>query len=98
MAPPKASASPAPGPLGRGSRNRVAGSLYDWCRNNRDLGHVFSQEELLDTDIIPNRDITVLLSSVQHLVASHLFKLHDRTGGTIGWELVDQEKAKRYTR
>ncbi|KAK5198255.1 34-kDa subunit of RNA polymerase III (C) [Exophiala xenobiotica] len=96
MAPPKATASPAPGPLGRGSRNRVADSLYDWCRNNRDLGHVFSQEELLDTDIIPNRDITVLLSSVQHLVASHLFKLHDRTGGTIGWELVDQEKAKNY--
>ncbi|KAL6252857.1 34-kDa subunit of RNA polymerase III (C) [Rhinocladiella similis] len=96
MAPPKSTASPAPGSLIRGGRNRVADSLYEWCRKNYDFGYVFTQEELLQSNIIPNKDINVLLTSVQHLVVSHLFKLHDRQGGTIGWELIAQEKAQNY--
>lgn len=96
MAPPKSTASPAPGSLIRGGRNRVADSLYEWCRKNYDFGYVFTQEELLQSNIIPNKDINVLLTSVQHLVVSHLFKLHDRQGGTIGWELIAQEKAQKY--
>ncbi|EXJ87506.1 hypothetical protein A1O3_04466 [Capronia epimyces CBS 606.96] len=94
--PPKVAASPTPGFLPRGGRNRIAEALYEWCRKNHDVGHVFGQEELLSAGIIPNRDLSILLSSVTHLVDNSLFRLHDRAGGTIGWELVDQEKAKNY--
>ncbi|EHY57238.1 hypothetical protein ABEF92_005739 [Exophiala dermatitidis] len=97
MAPPKvASASPAPGPSSKG-RNRLAEALYAWCCKNYEVGHVFGQDELLSAGIIPNGDLSMLLSAVTHLVDNALFRLHDRTGGTIGWELVDQEKAKNYT-
>ncbi|KIV82503.1 hypothetical protein PV11_04607 [Exophiala sideris] len=97
MAPPKINASPAPGPSGRGDRNRIAEALYDWCRNNHDYGHVFLQNELLDADIVPNRDVQILLSAVQYLVQGQRFRLHDTNGGTIGWELVDPDIAKNYT-
>lgn len=97
MAPPKTIASPAPGPSQKGPRNRIADSLYAWCRKNHDVGHVFSQEDLLRAGIIPNKDLQILLSSVQHLVKSALFRVHDRLGGTIGWALVEEEKAKKYT-
>ncbi|KIX07735.1 uncharacterized protein Z518_02389 [Rhinocladiella mackenziei CBS 650.93] len=101
MAPPQNPSSiansPTPGPSMKGGRHRTAEALYAWCQKNREIGHVFSQEELLSAGIIPNRDLQILLSSVEHLVNNSLFRLHDRSGGTIGWELVDQEKAKNYT-
>ena len=100
MAPPKKTTAASPAPpvaSSSGSRNRTAEALYEWCRKNHDLGYVFTQDELLDAGIVPDRDMAILLSSTQHLVNTALFKLHDRAGGTIGWELVDQEKAKKYT-
>ncbi|EXJ83644.1 hypothetical protein A1O1_07268 [Capronia coronata CBS 617.96] len=96
MVPPKVAASPTPGPLQRGGRNRIAEALYAWCQKHYEVGHVFGQDELLSAGIIPNQDLSILLSSVTHLVDQSLFRLHDRIGGTIGWELVDQEKAKNY--
>lgn len=101
MAPPKITAtappaSPTPGPSTDAVRNRIAEALHSWCQTNFDFGYVFSQDELLDAGIIPNKDIRILLSAVQHLTGQNLFKVHDRTGGTIGWELVDQERANKY--
>ncbi len=97
MAPPKnAVASSTPGPLVKGGRNRIADALYAWCVKNYPVGHVFGQDELLEAGVIPDRDLMILLSSVRHLVDNSLFRVHDRQGGTIGWELVDQEKAKKY--
>ena len=98
MAPPKTNASPAPGPSVKGARNRIAEALYDWCRNNHGYGHVFSQDELLDSDLIPDRNIHTLLPALQHLVLKSLFRIHDRLGNTIGWELIEPEKAKKYIR
>lgn len=95
MVPPKAATSATAGASQRG-RNRIAEALYEWCRNHYEVGHVFGQDELLSAGIIPNGDLSILLSSVTHLVDNSLFRLHDRAGGTIGWELVDQEKAKKY--
>ncbi|KIV95911.1 hypothetical protein PV10_03511 [Exophiala mesophila] len=94
---PKITASPTPGPSGfnRG-RDRVADSLYAWCRQNYDPGYVFSQEELLSAGIIPEQKIEILLSSTQHLVQRALFKIHDRSGGTIGWELVEEAQAANF--
>lgn len=98
MPPPLHSASPTPGPSGvRRGRDRIAEALYAWCIQNHDAGYVFSQDELLNAGIIPDKKLEILLTSTQHLVNRALLKLHDRIGGSIGWELVEEEKAKKYS-
>lgn len=94
---PPVSASPTPGPSGfSGKRDRIAEALHAWAIKNFDPGYVFSQDELLNAGIIPDQKLEILLTSTQHLVNKSLFKLHDRVGGTIGWELVEETKAKKY--
>jgi hypothetical protein len=89
-----AMASATPG----GSRDRVAEALHSWCKSNRDIGHVFSQDELLRSQAIPNNDLKVLLEAVQNLVSKNLFRTHDIKGAnTIGWELISQERAEKYS-
>ncbi|KAJ9616532.1 34-kDa subunit of RNA polymerase III (C) [Cladophialophora chaetospira] len=101
MAPPKkkATASPTPGPSTAAAPpapNPVGEALYAWATENEDPGYVFSQQELLGAGIIPNADVNLLLPTVDYLVKKSLFRLHDRVGGGIGWELVDAEVAKNY--
>lgn len=80
-------------------RDRVAEAVYEWCSKNHQIGHVFSQQDLLASTLIPNDDLKILLAAVQHLVAKSLFRTHDikGSGGGIGWELVSQERAEKYT-
>ncbi|RMZ86357.1 hypothetical protein DV736_g6419, partial [Chaetothyriales sp. CBS 134916] len=79
-------------------RDRVADALYEWCRTNQAVGHVFNQEDLLSAGVIPNRDLKVLVSSAQNLVNRNLFKIHEikNSGGQLGWELVSEERAASY--
>lgn len=98
MAAPRSSAQPTPGPSNGQHRDRVAEALYSWCLENYDVGHVFDQNALLSSPVIPNRDLNVLLTSSNHLVAKNLFKLHDiKATNVLGWELVSQERAAKYT-
>ncbi|KPI38697.1 DNA-directed RNA polymerase III subunit RPC6 [Cyphellophora attinorum] len=79
------------------SRDRIAEALYEWCRNEKPVGHVFNQDNLLDSGIIPNRDGNILMTAIQHLTRKNLFRTHDVKGtGGIGWELVSQERAANY--
>ena len=96
MAPPKkTTASPTPGPSAAASgRNLTGDALYTWCTQNYEPGYVFTQTELLGAGIIPNQELPILLTSVDYLVRKSLFRVHDRAGGGIGWELVDPETAK----
>ena len=94
--PPKISASPTPGPSRLpGKRDRIADALHAWALTNHNPGYVFSQDELLNAGVIPDKKLEILLTSTQHLVNRALFKLHDRSGGSIGWELVEEEQAKQ---
>jgi hypothetical protein len=97
MAPPKkATVSPTPGPsTAAAARHLVGDVLYVWATDNFDPGYVFSQQELLGAGIIPNADVNLLLPTVDYLVKKSLFRLHDRAGGGIGWELIDPEVAKK---
>ena len=97
MPAPPPSASPTPGPSNAQHRDRVAEALYSWCLENFDIGHVFDQTALLASPVIPNKDLNVLLSSSNYLVAKNLFKLHDiKATNVLGWELVSQERAAKY--
>jgi DNA-directed RNA polymerase III subunit RPC6 len=91
-----ATASPAPAAsTSGGSSNRVADALYSWATLNYEAGHIFAQDELQNSGIIPNSDVQVLLDCVSYLVHKSLFRVHDRHGGNIGWELIDAEVAKK---
>ncbi|OAP56293.1 hypothetical protein AYL99_09472 [Fonsecaea erecta] len=97
MAPPKNTTALGPDPSTAASlRDRTAEALHAWCCKNYDFGYVFSQAELLDAGIIPNQDLQILLSSVEYLTKNSLFRVHDRAGGGIGWELVNPDVAKDY--
>lgn len=80
-------------------RDRVAEALYEWCSKHHEIGHVFSQQDLLASDIIPENDLKALAAAVQNLVGKSLFRTHDikGSGGGIGWELVSPERAEKYT-
>lgn len=79
------------------ARNPVGDALYAWALENFEPGYVFTQQELIETDFIPNQDVQILLSAVDYLCRKAFFRLHDKSGGGIGWELVDPETAKNYT-
>ena len=97
MTAPHSLASPTPGPSNAQPRDRVAEALYTWCLENYDIGHVFDQNALLASPVIPNKDLNVLLTSSNYLVAKNLFRLHDiKTTNVLGWELVSQERAAKY--
>ncbi|KIW87058.1 uncharacterized protein Z519_12355 [Cladophialophora bantiana CBS 173.52] len=99
MAPPKnTTTSSGPGPSTTAPvRHPTADALYAWCCSKYAYGYVFSQAELLGAGVIPNQDLQILLSSVEYLTKNALFKVHDRAGGGIGWELVDPETARDYS-
>ena len=98
MAPPKKTAkSPTPGPSTVAPAFTSLGdTIYTWAAENHDPGYVFTQQELLDTGFVPNSDVGLLLPAVEYLVKISRFRVHDRASGSIGWELVDPEVAKKY--
>lgn len=79
-------------------RDRVAEALYEWCCKNHEIGHVFSQQDLLASNLVPSDDLKILVAAIQNLVGKSLFRTHDikSSGGSIGWELVSQERAEKY--
>jgi hypothetical protein len=85
--------------MGSAPRDRVAEALYEWCCKHHDIGHVFNQQDLLASNLIPGDDLKILVGAVQNLVGKSLFRTHDikGSGGSIGWELVSQERAEKYT-
>ncbi|OAL29146.1 hypothetical protein AYO20_09299 [Fonsecaea nubica] len=88
MAPPKTVPAPDPGPSTVGPvRDRTAEALHAWCCQNYEYGYVFSQTELLGAGVIPNQDLQILLSTVEYLTKNSLFRVHDRVGGGIGWDV-----------
>ena len=79
--------------------SRVATNLYNHCREHFGIGNVVNQQDVLNTNLIPGRDLKILLDAANYLVGKHLFKLHDVRGPgktTLGWELISPENAGKY--
>jgi DNA-directed RNA polymerase III subunit RPC6 len=96
MATPHVTASPTPGPSDDPGCGLIADAIYEYCREYHDPGEILVQEHLLKPDIIPSKDLNILLQVCQHLVDNHLFKTHEIKGGGIGWKLVTRESAENY--
>ena len=96
MAASHATASPTPGPSSPSRYTLIADALYDYCRANHASDTLLVQEHLLKPDIIPNKDLSILVQSCQYLVDQHLFKTHEIKGGGIGWKVVAIESAELF--
>lgn len=85
----------AAGPSNTG-KNLIGDALYEWARETQDAGYVFRQQELLDSGLIPNNDLKILLEGLQYLIARRLFKPHDIKGSqAAGYELVEEAAAAK---
>ena len=74
----------------------IADAIYNHCRENHGPDDLLQQDDLLKPDIIPNKDLDLLLQVCQLLVNQHLFKTHDVRSGGIGWKLRTKEIAEKY--
>lgn len=97
MAPAKSTASPTPGPSTSKTNDvrPTAAALYNWCQANFDEGHILSQNDLLGGDIIPNKDMDLLMKVVQSLIDQRLFRTHELRTGGIGWKIESQANAEK---
>ncbi|KAL8850557.1 MAG: hypothetical protein Q9221_004514 [Calogaya cf. arnoldii] len=73
---------------------QIQNALYARCAS-LPAETVFSQHDLLDLGIIPNRDIKLLLQCTQELTSEGLFKLLTRDGRAC-WRIVKKEDAQKY--
>ncbi|ROT39493.1 hypothetical protein SODALDRAFT_308846 [Sodiomyces alkalinus F11] len=70
-------------------------ALYDACRSNGDEDNLYSQYDLLDLGIIPNRDPQMLLKVVQSLTNDKLLIAVSAQGG-LAWRWRPRAEADKY--
>ncbi|KAM5355321.1 hypothetical protein ACJ41O_001967 [Fusarium nematophilum] len=69
-------------------------ALYDRCRESG--VDMFSQDELLRLDVIPNRDLMLLARVVQSLSDDKLFITMREASGQVLWKWRDAQEAHKY--
>ncbi|PTB37902.1 uncharacterized protein TrAFT101_005225 [Trichoderma asperellum] len=67
--------------------------LYDRCREEGDM---FSQDDLLRMEVIPNRDLLLLARVVQSLSDDKLFITMREASGQVLWKWRDKQEAHKY--
>jgi|SRR5687767_13387041 DNA-directed RNA polymerase III subunit RPC6 len=66
--------------------------LYERCK---ELGEMFSQDDLLRLDVIPNRDLKLLIEVVQALSNDKLFITMRDASGQVLWKWRDAQEAHK---
>lgn len=91
------SGRPSAGPSGTAPlKSPVGDALYEWARTNHKAGDVLTQQELLDSGLIPQQSLQLLLEAVKYLLSKRLFKAHDIKGQQgAGYELVEEVAAAK---
>ncbi|KAL7793158.1 RNA polymerase Rpc34 [Trichoderma ceciliae] len=67
--------------------------LYERCREEGDM---FSQDDLLRLEVIPNRDLLLLARVVQSLSDDKLFITMREASGQVLWKWRDKQEAHKY--
>ncbi|KAG9258211.1 RNA polymerase Rpc34 subunit [Emericellopsis atlantica] len=70
--------------------------LYDKVRETGREDDLFTQEDLLALDVIPNRDMVLLAETVQALSDDKLFVTMREAGGSFSWKWRDAQEAHKY--
>ncbi|KAH6669636.1 DNA-directed RNA polymerase III subunit RPC6 [Plectosphaerella plurivora] len=71
-------------------------AIYEAMRENGEEDRLYSQYDLLDLDIIPDRDAQLLLKTVQSLTNDKLLVVVSVSGG-LAWRYRSREEAKKYS-
>jgi DNA-directed RNA polymerase III subunit RPC6 len=69
-------------------------AIYEAMRENGEEDRLYSQYDLLDLDIIPDRDAQLLLKTVQSLTNDKLLVVVSVSGG-LAWRYRSREEAKK---
>lgn len=81
-------------PSGVSSPKELRNALYGRCASFEE-GHIFTQDELLAFDIIPEKSIEHLLAYTKQLAKDGLFKLMTKDGKAC-WKVVKRADAVKY--
>lgn len=76
------------------SQKELKNALYARCAN-QPAERVFSQNDLLSLNVIPNNDLQQLLLCTRQLTKDGLFKLWSRDGRAC-WRVVKRDDAAKY--
>lgn len=77
------------------SQKMLKNALYARCAN-LPADRIFSQNDLLSLEVIPNNDLDQLLSCTRQLTKEGLFKLMSRDGRAC-WKVVKRDDAAKYS-
>lgn len=75
------------------SLKMLKNALYAQCAN-RPAESIFTQDELLSLEVIPNNDLEKLLSCTRQLTKEGLFKLMTKDGRAC-WKVVKRDDAAK---
>ncbi|KAF4592418.1 DNA-directed RNA polymerase III subunit rpc6 [Ophiocordyceps camponoti-floridani] len=92
-------AAPPPGPCPEGEAGKLAvlkEMLYERCKEAGPDNDLFSQDDLLRLDVIPNRDLLLLARVVQSLSDDRLFITMREASGQVLWKWRDAQEAHKY--
>ena len=87
--------SAPPGPSSTIGKHPLGDALYEWVRQREEPGAV-TQDDMLDSGLIPKKDLALLVEAVNHLLARRLFRAVDIRGQAgLGYELIEEEDAAK---
>lgn len=94
MPPGRPSATPGPSSAATG-KHALGDALYEWVRQREEPG-AFTNGDLLDSGLVPKRDINILAEAVNYLLNRRLLRPLDIRGQSgIGYELVEEAAAAK---
>ncbi|ESZ96979.1 hypothetical protein SBOR_2661 [Sclerotinia borealis F-4128] len=70
--------------------------LYDECFLSFEDNPTFFQDDLIELQILPSDDVSMLLTVTQGLTNDKLFKVVQDSQRGIGWKLRSEDEAKKY--
>lgn len=73
-------------------------ALYEKCKDAAPENDMFSQDDLLRLDVIPNKDLLLLARVVQSLSDDKLFITMREASGQVLWKWRDAQEAHKYVR
>lgn len=71
-------------------------ALYERVKETSRDNDLFSQDELLQLDVIPNKDLRLLAQVVQSLSNDKLFVTMREASGQVLWKWRDAQEAHKY--
>jgi DNA-directed RNA polymerase III subunit RPC6 len=76
--------------------NILRDELYDAVRDSGTQERLFTQEDLLDLNIIPNGDVITLAKVIQALTNEKLFAVSKDKYEGVAWRWRTEDESKKY--